>query len=119
MIFKNYFGKWTREMLVHGVAPYHLVTGYSNLRFNYNTISIVNRLLLEGYSSSLPTLGIGRICQSRDASRPARGHFSSEHSAIVDINIVGSFFSFLACLSLLDAGSSHPISVGKNGAIRS
>lgn len=38
---------------------------------------------------------------------------------VVDTNIAGSYFTFLAFLGLLGAGNTHPDSVGKSGLLQS
>lgn len=43
----------------------------------------------------------------------------SDACAVVDTNIAGSYFTFLAFLGLLGAGNTHPNSVGKSGLLQS
>lgn len=40
-------------------------------------------------------------------------------SKVVSTNIAGSYFTFLAFLGLLEAGNTHPNSIGKSGLLRS
>jgi NAD(P)-dependent dehydrogenase (short-subunit alcohol dehydrogenase family) len=43
----------------------------------------------------------------------------ADAAKVVDTNIAGSYFTFLAFLGLLGAGNTHPDSVGKSGLLQS
>lgn len=101
------------------------VTSKDSLREAVSTISnqtpFINLLIANsGYLGDVTNMAPRSASQTVDElQKELWNQTSSDACKVVDTNIAGSYFTFLAFLSLLGAGNTHPDSLGKSGLLQS